>query len=333
VAPGPWISLFFAPRLPDGGTAQCSVLVDTRPWKKDSNVVPSDLRQKGQWSTNDWKRHYQGSFESVNILQTSAWADSNVRVQQVLMTASARKWNDNTPPHVKVEERSYLSADSVVQVSCAARSFDPVAVDSVYRRSQAAFSKIFDSVRVQRLPANSGSAAVRGEREDHTVYMFPDGAHAMWIPPGWQVRETPAQPSMMSLRLLGPSNGQGEPVNCLINLSNAAGRLALNTGERAPLWSEATWRDWLKAYSEAPEILERSGVSVAKQAAQRAVYKFSGTHAVFKYNMAQTRMHLTPAHVWMLTCIASGKTADQAAALYQRFLPAIDGIMGSFSAD
>ncbi len=334
VAPGLWVSLFLAPRLPNGAVAQCTITVDTRPWTKGSNAVPPEMRQKAQWSTEDWKRHYQSPFESVDILQTRAWSVSGMRVQQVSMTASARKWNDTTPRHVKMEERSYLSADGVVQVSCAARSSDPAAVASVYRSSRADFTKVLDSVRVQfRLPASSGSAAIRKEREGYTLYIFPSGAHGVWIPNGWRVSEAPAQPSTMSLRLLAPSNEQGEPVNCLINLSDAAGRLALNAGERAPLWPEATWRDWLKSYSETPEFLERSGVNVANQAAQRAVYKFDGPHAVFKYNMAQTRMHLTPSHVWMLTCIASGQTAAQAAALYERSLPAMDGIMGSFYAD
>ncbi|QKH34517.1 hypothetical protein FOC84_05935 [Achromobacter pestifer] len=333
-APGLWVSLFFAPRLPNGAVAQCTILVDTRPWTKGSNVVPPEMRQKAQWSTEDWKRHFHGPFESVDILQTKAWSASGMRVQQVSMTASARKWNDNTPRHVKIEERSYLSADGAVQVNCAARTPDPAAVSSVYRSSRADFTKVFDSVHVQLgLSASSGSAAAGKEREGHTLYIFPSGAQGVWIPTGWRVSEAPAQPSTMSLRLLAPSNEQGEPVNCLINLIDAAGRLVLNAGEHAPLWAEATWRDWLKSSSEALEFLERSGVNIANQAAQRAVYKFDGTHAVFKYNVAQTRMHLTPSHVWMLTCVASGQTAEQAAALYKRSLPAMDGIMGSFYAD
>jgi len=334
VAPGLWVSLIIAPRLSDGAVAQCTVLVDTRPWTKGSNVVPPDMRKKAQWSPEDWKRHYQSPFESVDILQTKGWPVSSMRVQQVLMTGSARKWSDSAPRYVKIEERSYLSADGVVQVSCAARSSDPAAVAAVYRRSQSGFAKLFDKVQVKLdAPASGASAAVVKEREGHTLHMFPDGAHGIWIPTGWRVSETPSQPSMMSLRLLAPSNEKGEPVNCVINLSDAAGRLVLNAGERAPVWNEATWRGWLKAYSETPELLERSGVNVANQAAQRAVYKFNGTHAVYKNNMAQTRIHLSPAHVWMLTCIASGQTAAQAAALYNRSLPAIDGILGSFYAD
>ena len=334
MTPGLWVSLFFAPDLSDGATAQCTILVDTRQWTEGSNVLPPKLRQKAQWSAEDWKQQVQSPFESVDILQTKAWSVSGVRVQQVLMTASARKWSDTTPRHVKREERSYLSADGVVQVSCAARSPEAAAVSSVYRRMQATFAKVLDSVQVQlRSPASSGSAAARKEREGQALYMFPSGAHAVWVPTGWRVDEAPAQPSMMSLRLLAPSNEQGEPVNCLFNLSDAAGRLVLNAGERAPLWPEATWRGWLKAYSEAPEMLDRSGVKVANQAAQRAVYKYDGPHAVFKYNMAQTRIHLAPAHVWMLTCIASGRTARQAADLYQRSLPVIEGIMDSFYAD
>lgn len=172
MAPGVWSSLLLAPRVADGAVAHCTVFVDTRPWVKDSKIMPPDMRQKAQWSTEDWKRYYQGPYESVNILQTKAWSVSGVRVQQVLMTASARKSNDNMPPNVKMEGRSYLSADGVVHVACAARSFDPVAVASVYRDSQEAFSKVFDSVRVQmRLPA--GASAVRKEREDHTPLYVP----------------------------------------------------------------------------------------------------------------------------------------------------------------